>query len=82
MRLLFDAIMLFSIVFGFWYIAIPIGLIGIWVFPFYFESMLGAFMHDALFGFKPEFGFAGYSYVIGAALALLLAAFLKIVIKR
>jgi len=77
-----DVIVFVSVLFGWWYIAIPVGVIGAWVFPRYAELAIAGFIYDALFGIGRGMGIFGYAYTIGAAVVLAAVAYMKIVVKN
>lgn len=82
LRIALDVIILVSVIFGWWFAAIPLGLIGAWVFPRYAELPIAGFLYDVLFGIGRGMGILGYAYTIGAALLLGFVAYMKIVVKN
>lgn len=82
LRIALDVILGICLIFGLWYIAIPIGVIGAWRFRYFAELAIFAFIHDALFGFGAGHGFLGYLYISGAVVILLVMSFLKVAIRQ
>ena len=84
LRITLDVILLLLVIMGWWFAAIPIALIGAWVFPRYAEIVIAGFLYDILFGFGavPDRGILGYAFVIGGAILLAVVAYLKIVVKN
>ncbi len=66
-RIILYVIIVFSIINGWWYIALPFALIGAWQFAFRWEIMIAGVIYDALFGMLPDMGFLGY---IGTSIAV------------
>ncbi|MCX6715776.1 MAG: hypothetical protein NT077_02010 [Candidatus Taylorbacteria bacterium] len=82
LRITLDVIVFVSVIFGWWFIAIPFGIIGAWVFPKYAELPIAGFIYDVLFGIGRGLGILGYAYTIGAVILLGIAAYMKIVVKN
>jgi len=76
-RLIFDALIFFFVINGWWFAALPLGAVGLWVFPFYIEIMLAGVIYDSLFGFIPDLGWLGYAGVIISSLLIFLIVMLK-----
>ena len=73
LRIAMDAAMLVCVFFGWWYIALPIGVIALFRFPLYVELVVAGFAYDSLFGM----GAASFAGTIVALSFLALAAALK-----
>lgn len=82
LRITLDVIVFVSVIFGWWFVAIPVALIGAWTFPRYAELVIAGFLYDALFGIGRGMGIWGYAYTIGSVLLLGFAAYMKIVVKN
>lgn len=82
LRITLDVILFASIILGWWFIAIPVGIACAWFFPRYAELAVAAFMHDCLYGVNRGLGIWGYAYVIGAAIILGMFAYIKTVVKK
>lgn len=82
LRITLDVIIFVAVIFGWWFMFIPLAIIGAWFFPRYAELVLAGFMHDALYGIGRGYGIMGYAYTIGAAILLAVCAYMKIVVKN
>ena len=82
LRITLDVILFLLVIFGWWFVAIPVAAIGAWVFPSYAEIVIAGFLYDALFGMNRGMGIMGYAFTIGAALILAGLAYLKIVARN
>lgn len=84
LRITLNVILFLLVIMGWWFAAIPIALIGAWVFPRYAEIVIAGFLYDILFGFGTGQGrgFLGYAFVLGGAVLLAAIAYLKIVVKN
>lgn len=82
LRITLDVIVILSVLFGWWFVAIPIGIVGAWVFPRYAELVIAGFLYDLLFGIGRGMGIFGYAYLISSAIILGVVSYLKIVVKN
>ncbi len=83
LRIALDAIVFIAVLLGWWYVAIPIGIIGAWVFPRYAELVIAGFLYDILFGMNGgPAAVWNYAYLIASAIILAVIAYLKIVVKN
>ncbi len=64
LRITTNLIVLIAIIHGWWFIALPLVIIGCWFFPYYIEIMIGGFIYDALFGTTSGTGLMAYSGII------------------
>jgi hypothetical protein len=60
-RIALDALVILFIIHGFWYIALPLVLFGLWILPFYYEILFAGVMYDSLFGMNNSLGWRGYA---------------------
>ncbi len=73
-----DVLMLGSVLFGWWYVALPIGIIALFRFEYYAELLVAGFAYDALFGMGAGLAiWTAYAGTITALAFLGLAAGLK-----
>ena len=80
LRIVLDAIILFSAVFGWWYVALPLALACAWSFPVYAEAVAIGFIYDLLYDLPR--GFAGfYGLFIGVAI-FAAVSYLKMVVRE
>ena len=82
LRIALDAIILVSAIFGLWYVAVPVGIVGAWVFPRYVELLIAGFAYDALFDMGRGAGISAYALTIASAIMLGAVAYLKAIVKN
>ena len=63
-RILIDLLIVVSILNGWWFIALPLGLIGAWFFPYFVEIIVAGIGYDSLFGYGSVSGAWGYAGMI------------------
>jgi len=81
-RVALDILLIISVLEGWWFIALPLGICGAWAFPYYAEMILAGACYDSLFGLLPGTGVTGYLATIGSVLALAVVAILRRVIRK
>ena len=59
-RIGLDILIAISIFNGWWFIALPLGFVGVWVYKNYFEFIIAGLAYDALFGMVRGTGLVGY----------------------
>jgi len=84
LRITLDVIMFISVLLGWWFVAIPIGIVGAWIFPRFAELVIAGFVYDILFSMYGDghMGIAGYAYLIGSVIILGVISYLKNVVKK
>ncbi len=82
LRLIVDILVAFSVIQGWWFVALLIGLISTWSFPYYIEILIAGVAYDSLFGLVPDMGVKGYAGTILAAAIFLIVAGFKKVVRR
>lgn len=82
LRITLDVILFLLVVFGWWYAALPVAIIGVWVFPRYAEIVIAGFLYDALFNINRAPGIMGYIFTITTALILAALAYFKVVARN
>ena len=83
LRVVVDIILALCVIFGWWYAALPLGLIASWFFPYYAEFILAGISYDALFGLgDPTAGLWAYSGTIVSVIAAVSIYFVKRSIRR
>ncbi len=80
-RILLDLVLFISIINGWWFVALPFIVIGIWRLYFVVEIVIAGIMYDALFGMVATAGIWGYAGTITAVLILVVIRILKRVIR-
>ena len=81
-RIITDLLLLISVVNGWWFIALPLSLMGAWNFPYFIEIILAGIAYDSLFGLVPEMGLWGYAGTIMAVIGSIVANVLKKIVRR
>jgi hypothetical protein len=82
-RVVVDIILVLCVIFGWWYAALPLGLIASWFFPYYAEFILAGLFYDALFGLgEPTAGVWAYFGTIISVIASFSIYFVKRSIRR
>ncbi len=77
-RIAIDLALAACVFFGWWYAALPIGIIAAFRFSYYIELVAAGFAYDALFGMGAGIGFiSGYIGTLAAALASAAIVFIK-----
>lgn len=81
-RIILDLLILVSVVEGFWFVALPLAVIGCWNFSYFIEMLLAGMIYDALFGLIPETSFASYYGSIFSLVIFLIIIQLKKVVRN
>ncbi len=81
-RIVLDVIVFVSVLLGWWFVAIPLAIVGAWSFPKYAELVIAGFMYDALFSIGHAPGLLGYAFTIVTALLLAGMSYFKLVVKN
>ncbi|MGC9605714.1 MAG: hypothetical protein ABSF56_03100 [Minisyncoccia bacterium] len=82
LRIIIDVVITLCAILGLWYVALPLGLVAAWLFPYYVELVAVGFVYDAIFGMGRGLGLFGYAGVIAGAVLLAVVSFLRFVIRR
>jgi hypothetical protein len=80
-RIILDILIAVAVLNGWWFIALPLGIYGVWKFPGYIELICAGVAYDALFGFAPGMGWFGYIGTLTTALGTVLIVSLKKVMR-
>lgn len=81
-RIFVDLLMVISVLEGWWFVALPLGLVCAWLFSFYIEILVAGIVYDSLFGLVPEMGLKGYLGTIVAAVIIVITSGLKRVVRK
>ena len=68
-RIIIDLLLAVSVLQGWWFIALLLGIIGLWMFPYYIELIIAGIVYDSLFGMIPKMGWKEY---IGTILSVVI----------
>lgn len=77
-RVIFDIIIFFAVLNGYWPIALFFAIAGLFLFEHYFEIIVFGIMYDSLFGYVSIHALYGY---VGSILSVLIFVFATI-LKR
>lgn len=80
-RIILDIVIAVSVLYGWWFVVVPLGLYCIWKFPGYIEILIAGVAYDSLFGFTQEVGILGYIGTITASLMIIFVLSLKKVMR-
>jgi len=80
-RIILYLLIAYSILNGWWLLALPLFIIGIWKFSFKIEILIAGVVYDALFGMIPGIGLHGYIGTITAILILIVLSFFKKLVR-
>ena len=81
-RLILGVLLLFVIIQGWWFIALPIALIGLLRYRWYFESLVAGIVYDSLFGLIDGEGARGRIGIIAASVIFIGMVLLKNILRK
>lgn len=81
LRVTLDVIIFLLVISGWWFIALPLAIVGAWVFPRFAELAIAGFAYDALFGIGRGLGIMGYAGIILSAILLGSISYLKAAVR-
>ncbi len=81
-RIIIDIFLAFCILNGTWFVALPLGIFGVWNFPYFVEIIIAGIAYDSLFGFTSGMGAWGYAGTIVSIGILVLVSVLKEVVRK
>ncbi len=76
-RILVDVSLAICVICGWWYVALPIGLLALWKLPSFVEIIVAGYAFDALYGFSPALGLWAYAGTLITVIAALIAFTMK-----
>jgi len=82
LRIVINILIVISILHGWWFVALPLGIVGVWRFPYYFEIIAAGFAYDAIFGSVAGMGVYGYLGTMLTAGSLMFVMISKKVLRR
>jgi hypothetical protein len=80
-RIIVDLLVVVVVVHGWWFFAIPLGLFGAWIFPYYIEIILAGIFFDSIFGMSDGIGILQYQGTIFCILVFFMAFGLRKVVR-
>jgi hypothetical protein len=81
-RIIIDLLIFISLVNAWWFFIIPLGLIGLWFFPYFFEIILAGIAYDGLYGLVPGMGTRAFIATIIAVVTMIVFAVLKRMLRK
>lgn len=81
-RIIFVIAIFSFVIYGWWFVALIIGLIATWYFKYFIEFIFAGIILDSLYGYSDYLGIWAYSGAIISTLFFLLSAWLKGVLRR
>lgn len=64
-----------------WFIALPLAIVGAWFFPYFAELIVAGVVYDALFGMIPGMGLWSYSGTIISVILFMIVFLLKKLVR-
>lgn len=71
LRIIFDLMIMIAVIKGWWFLALPFGIVGVWLLPYFFEIIIAGIAYDALFGIGPLLKYAGLSLSVIVLLSVI-----------
>ena len=77
LRIILDLLITFCISRGWWYFALPLGFVGAWSFPYFFELIIAGIAYDSLFRMVPGMGWGSDMGTIVSVISMLIISGVK-----
>jgi len=71
-RLLLDILLFICVLQGWWFFALPLGMVGVFYYAYFFEIVIAGVAYSALFEAVPGSGYRAFTGVIGALVVFIL----------
>jgi hypothetical protein len=81
-RIILDILIALCIIQGWWFIALPLCILGIWRHGYFLEILLAGFAYDALFGAGTDIAVMRYVGISVATAVFVIFLFLKKMLRR
>ncbi len=81
-RIIIDLILFLSVLNGWWFVALPLGLIGAYMYAHFVEIIIAGIIYDSLFGYIPGMGNRAYIGTIVAVVIYGTLSGLKKVVRK
>ena len=81
-RIILDILIALSIIQGWWFIALPLCVLGIWRHGYFLEILLAGFAYDALFAAGTEVWMMRYMGISVATVVFVIFLFLKKMLRK
>ena len=80
-RIVLDILLIISVIQGWWYFALLLGIIGVWNFGFFIEIIIAGFLYDSLFGPIKQINLNGSVGLIAAAVLFIVLVIAKKLVR-
>ena len=80
-RIVLDLALVISVLQGWWFVTLPLGLMGAWGFSYFLEFVLAGFAYDLSFGLA-GIGLIGYSGAIVSVILFTIIAAAKRLLRK
>jgi len=79
LRIILDIAITVTVVYGWWYVALPVMILSAWLFRYHIESVVAGFAYDSLFAVNGQEDAAGLYGHIGLAVGVAVVLIMPIV---
>lgn len=81
-RIILDLTLVLSVLNGWWFIGIPLMMVGLFYFPYFAEAIIAGIAYDSLFGLIHGMGWRGYVGIIISILLTIGVFLMKSVVRK
>lgn len=81
-RIFIDLLIVIMVINGYWLIALPLAIIGTYLFSYFIEIIIAGLIYDSLFGLISGNGFWDYIGIIFTTFSWIIVVSLKGVVRR
>lgn len=81
-RIILDIVIFFAVIQGWWFVALPLGIVGAMRYPYYLELVVAGLMFDSLFGLSLDTGAYSYAGSIVSIVVFAVVAVLKRFLRK
>jgi hypothetical protein len=80
-RIILDLLIFLCVTQGWWFVFLPLGILGVWYFPYFIEIVVAGVIFDSLFGFIPDLNIIGYANTIISSFLLLFISGVRRIVR-
>ena len=81
-RIVLDIFLAISVLNGWWFLAIPLGLVGVYAYPYFIEIIIAGIAYDSLFGLIPGMGMRAYAGTVITIMSIVIVSLIKKVVRK
>ena len=81
-RIILDILIFLAVIHGWWFIALPLCILGVAIFGYFIEFIVAGFVYDAIYGIGTGRGVREYAGTIISVVILAIVAGLKNVMRK